>query len=131
MSVPHRFAEQSAPKDPRAACATLPRQSRHRLHLVNGSSHPMSTRVDSRNRPPCRTRGEANLTSTITTVMAVMASEDANDRSNPATLHDRVRICGECGADMKQLGKLPAIARHPAIRVFRCYGCDNVVSEQM
>ena len=60
-----------------------------------------------------------------------MASEGANDRSVPVEQNDRTRICGECGADMKQLGKLPAVSRYPAIRVFRCYGCDNVVSEQM
>ena len=60
-----------------------------------------------------------------------MASEGANDRSNPVEQNDRTRICGECGADMKPLGKLPAVSLYPAIWVFRCYGCDNVVSEQV
>jgi len=60
-----------------------------------------------------------------------MASEGANDRSIPVEQNDRTRICEECGADMKQLGKLPAVSLYPAIRVFRCYRCDNVVSEQV
>jgi hypothetical protein len=30
---------------------------------------------------------------------------------------------------MKQLGELPAVSNYAAIKVFRCYGCDHVVSE--
>jgi hypothetical protein len=29
-----------------------------------------------------------------------------------------------------QLGVLPSLSIHAAIRVFRCYVCDRVVSEQ-
>lgn len=39
------------------------------------------------------------------------------------------RRCEKCSADMKQLGELPALSTHAAVKIFRCYGCDNVVSE--
>jgi hypothetical protein len=56
-----------------------------------------------------------------------MPPENANtaaDQDNPA------RICEKCNADMTQLGELPALSMHAAVRVFRCYACDHVVSEQ-
>jgi hypothetical protein len=31
---------------------------------------------------------------------------------------------------MKQLGELPALSIHAAIKVFRCYVCDHVVAER-
>jgi hypothetical protein len=31
---------------------------------------------------------------------------------------------------MKQLGELPALSVHAAIKVFRCYVCDHVVTER-
>jgi hypothetical protein len=31
---------------------------------------------------------------------------------------------------MKQLGELPALSIHAAIKVFRCYACDHVVAER-
>jgi len=61
--------------------------------------------------------------------MAAMALKDANVPSNPAVQNDQKRGCEQCGADMKRLGKLPAVSRHPAIKVFRCYACDHIVSE--
>jgi hypothetical protein len=56
-----------------------------------------------------------------------MPPENANtaaDQDNPA------RICEKCNADMTQLGELPALSMHAAVRVFRCYACDHVVSDQ-
>jgi len=63
-------------------------------------------------------------------VMAVkvMAVEEANVPSDPADQNKH--SCEQCGADMKQLGKLPAVSMHPALKVFRCYACNNVISEQ-
>jgi len=58
-----------------------------------------------------------------------MASKDANVPSDPAT-QGPSRSCEKCNADMKQLGELPALSIHAAIKVFRCYVCDHVVSEQ-
>jgi predicted nucleic acid-binding Zn ribbon protein len=57
-----------------------------------------------------------------------MASDDANDLLNPAD-SDPVRICEKCSAAMKQLGELRALSIRVAIKVFRCYACDHVVSE--
>jgi hypothetical protein len=57
-----------------------------------------------------------------------MASDDANGPSNPADSNSK-RICEKCSAAMKQLGELPALSIHAAIKVFRCYACDHVVSE--
>ena len=39
------------------------------------------------------------------------------------------RECGNCHAQMQQLGKLPAIQAKRALKVFRCYGCNNVEVE--
>jgi hypothetical protein len=38
------------------------------------------------------------------------------------------RTC-KCGKEMSHLGDLPQSRGKPAIHVFRCYGCNNVVSE--
>jgi len=53
---------------------------------------------------------------------------DANGGLNPADSNTK-RICEKCSAAMKQLGELPALSIHAAIKVFRCYACDHVVSE--
>jgi len=42
----------------------------------------------------------------------------AHDRSNPE--------CENCHAQMATLGKLSASLAKPAIKVFRCYGCNGV-----
>ena len=59
-----------------------------------------------------------------------MASDDANVPSNPAVQNSVLRNCEKCNADMKQLAVLPALSIYAAIKVFRCYACDRVVSEQ-
>jgi len=33
-------------------------------------------------------------------------------------------------AEMKQLGVLPALSTHAAIKVYRCYACDHVVADR-
>jgi hypothetical protein len=38
------------------------------------------------------------------------------------------RACNECGAQMKHLADLPRKGQ-AARRIFRCYNCNNVVSE--
>jgi hypothetical protein len=58
-----------------------------------------------------------------------MASDDANIPLDPAD-RNRLRSCEKCNADMKQLGELPALSIHAAIKVFRCYVCDHVVAER-
>jgi hypothetical protein len=69
------------------------------------------------------------LTSSIgKTGAVIMASDDASGPLNPAA-PDPMRICEKCNAVMKQLGELPALSIHAAIKVFRCYSCDHVVSE--
>jgi hypothetical protein len=59
-----------------------------------------------------------------------MASDDANVPSDPADQNNLVRNCERCNAVMKQLGALPALSIHAAIKVFRCYACDHVVAER-
>jgi hypothetical protein len=39
------------------------------------------------------------------------------------------RTCEKCKAEMTHLGDLPSLLGRAAIRIFRCYVCDNVVSE--
>jgi hypothetical protein len=40
-------------------------------------------------------------------------------------------MCEKCDLEMVLLGKLPGVALHVAVRVFRCYVCNNVISEEM
>jgi hypothetical protein len=63
------------------------------------------------------------------TGVAAMALTEAHVPSDPADQHDPRRMCEECGAAMKPVGKLPAVSMHAAIQVFRCFKCDNVASE--
>jgi hypothetical protein len=58
-----------------------------------------------------------------------MASGDADVPPNPAGRNSPVRRCDKCAAEMKQLGQLPALSARAAIKVFRCYACDHVVSD--
>ena len=59
-----------------------------------------------------------------------MASGDANVTPDPADQSPAVRRCEKCGAAMKQLSELPALSIRAAIKVFRCYVCDHVVSDR-
>jgi len=58
-----------------------------------------------------------------------MASGDANVPPNPEDPNDAKRICEKCGAEMKQLGVLPAVSDRAVLKIFRCYNCSYVVSE--
>jgi len=57
-----------------------------------------------------------------------MASNDANAPSD--SLDVPSRVCDKCHAAMTHLSDLQPIIGSPAMRVFRCYGCNNVVSEE-
>lgn len=59
-----------------------------------------------------------------------MASGEGNVPPHPADRNNPVRRCERCHANMKQLGELPALSVHAAIKVFRCYACDHVVSDR-
>jgi len=59
-----------------------------------------------------------------------MASGDASVPPNPADKNNLERRCEKCDAAMKQLAELPALSIRAAIRVFRCYVCDHVVSDR-
>lgn len=58
-----------------------------------------------------------------------MAFQDVNVAPDPADQGNPPRICDNCNAIMTQLGELPALSIHAAVRIFRCYGCDHVVSD--
>lgn len=40
------------------------------------------------------------------------------------------RACDKCDADMTHLSDLQPIVGSAAMRIFRCYTCNNVVSEE-
>jgi len=40
------------------------------------------------------------------------------------------RTCDKCGADMTHLSDLQPIIGSAAMRIFRCYACNHVVSEE-
>jgi hypothetical protein len=40
-------------------------------------------------------------------------------------------VCRHCGATMALVGKLPSIGTHPEVRVFRCYDCNRILSEEV
>jgi hypothetical protein len=47
----------------------------------------------------------------------------------PEPGHDGPSRTCECGKQMTHLGSLPQSKGKPAIDIFRCYSCDNVISE--
>ena len=59
-----------------------------------------------------------------------MASDGANVPPDPADQDKSVRRCDKCNAAMKQLAELPALSIRAAIKVFRCYVCNHVVSDR-
>lgn len=60
----------------------------------------------------------------------MMASDDAKVPPDPADQNHAVRRCEKCDATMKQLAELPALSIRGAVKVFRCYSCDHVVSDR-
>jgi hypothetical protein len=58
-----------------------------------------------------------------------MAPDDANAPSNSGAPNIPSRICERCEAEMAHLSDLPSYLGRAAIRIFRCYICNNVVSE--
>jgi hypothetical protein len=40
------------------------------------------------------------------------------------------RDCEQCSKPMTYLGNAPRHLTHSAIRIYRCYHCNNVVSEE-
>jgi hypothetical protein len=62
-----------------------------------------------------------------------MASFDANlslDTGPHIVSLPPSRRCGKCSSEMRLLGAFPAITTHVAVRIFRCYICNSVLSEQ-
>lgn len=39
------------------------------------------------------------------------------------------RVCNRCTMQMKHLADLRSSGVHPAERIYRCYNCNNVISE--
>jgi hypothetical protein len=56
-----------------------------------------------------------------------MAATDATIPS--ANLDAPSRACDKCDADMTHLSDLQPIIGSAAMRIFRCYACNHVVSE--
>ena len=40
-----------------------------------------------------------------------------------------LRVCDKCNANMTHLSDLPEFHDHAAASIFRCYVCNNVVSQ--
>ena len=58
-----------------------------------------------------------------------MAPIDGNTPSSSGASNILSRICDMCSAEMTHLSDLPGYLGRAAIRIFRCYICNNVVSE--
>lgn len=58
-----------------------------------------------------------------------MAFIDANVPLNRADKISPSRSCEKCAAEMTHLSDLPPFLGRASVRVFRCYRCDRVVSE--
>jgi hypothetical protein len=58
-----------------------------------------------------------------------MALDDASAPPEPAAQRGGLRNCDNCNVAMTQLGELPALSIHAAIKVYRCYACDYVVTD--
>ena len=57
-----------------------------------------------------------------------MAATDAIAPSDSPDVPSRV--CDKCDADMTHLSDLQPMIGSPAMRIFRCYACNHVVSEE-
>ena len=57
-----------------------------------------------------------------------MAANDANALSDGPDVPSRV--CDNCDAAMTHLSDLQPMIGSPAMRIFRCYACNHVVSEE-
>jgi hypothetical protein len=49
----------------------------------------------------------------------------------PAATKIPLPVCKQCGVTMALVGKLPSVQDQPEVRVFRCYGCNQVASEEV
>lgn len=59
-----------------------------------------------------------------------MAPAGSNPPSNPGQSTVPSRTCDKCKAEMTHLSDLPFMFGSTALRIFRCYVCNNVVSEE-
>jgi hypothetical protein len=55
---------------------------------------------------------------------------DANAPSAIASPEAPSRVCEKCSSDMTHLSDLQPMVGSAALRVFRCYDCNHVVSEE-
>ena len=55
------------------------------------------------------------------------ADTDPPSNSEPSDIPSR--ICEKCEAEMTHLSDLPSYLGRAAVRIFRCYVCNNVISE--
>jgi hypothetical protein len=58
-----------------------------------------------------------------------MSPADADPPSDSGAPDIPSRICERCGEAMTHLSDLPSYLGRAAIRIFRCYVCNNVISE--
>lgn len=72
---------------------------------------------------------QSGINDSKNTGVAVMASGDANVPPDPADQDHAVRRCEKCDSAMTKLAELPALSIRDAIKVYRCYACDHVVSD--
>jgi hypothetical protein len=52
----------------------------------------------------------------------------SDDRTNRTDTP--IRVCDKCNAHMTLLSDLPNFYDHAAAKIFRCYVCNNVVSQE-
>jgi hypothetical protein len=58
-----------------------------------------------------------------------MSPADVDPPSDSGTSDIPSRICEKCEAQMTHLSDLPSYLGRAAIRIFRCYVCNSVISE--
>jgi hypothetical protein len=58
-----------------------------------------------------------------------MPPADADFPPHPGPPGIPLRICERCEEPMTHLSDLPSYLGRAAIRIFRCYVCNNVISE--
>jgi hypothetical protein len=59
--------------------------------------------------------------------IATSVEQSALSALPPSPINDS-RNCPECNIEMTLLGRIPNNWAHRPIMVYRCYGCDNVIS---
>ncbi len=89
----------------------------------------MPTPLTNHRKQPCKSRRRITECAGLHAARAnrLLSMSDVRHRAVPEEAPKR--LCNECGEPMRHLTDFRRFGGRPAKRIFRCYRCDNVISE--